>query len=120
LGLTLDIRDDDDENFTFSAREKDDGQCDREFKGEIDYVAIYDPDATGEVDPDGIVDGEDNVHTIDITYEVDPEDDHIDAGDAVLLGEAPNDDIVDAPGGNFDILFGRDAMIPSGAVRATT
>ena len=42
-GLTLDVGDDDDEAFTFGAREKSDGgPFDKEFTGTMDYVAIYD------------------------------------------------------------------------------
>ncbi|MCR9067341.1 MAG: Hint domain-containing protein [Rhodobacteraceae bacterium] len=41
-GLTMNVGDDDDESFTFGAREKDDGgPFDKEFTGTMDYVAIY-------------------------------------------------------------------------------
>lgn len=55
-GFTLNIGDDDDESFTFGARETSDGKFGQEFDGRIDYVAIYNIDqvASG----DGIVDGE--------------------------------------------------------------
>jgi hypothetical protein len=41
-GLDLDIGDNDDEIFTFGARETTDGQYAQEFNGSIDYVAVYD------------------------------------------------------------------------------
>ncbi len=44
VGLTMDIGDNDDENFTFGAREYDDGCYDQFFDGKIDYVALYDVD----------------------------------------------------------------------------
>ncbi len=48
-GLTMDVGDDDDESFTFGAREKEDGgPFDKEFTGTMDYVAIYNK----EIDPE--------------------------------------------------------------------
>ncbi|MDA5094918.1 Hint domain-containing protein [Aliiroseovarius sp. KMU-50] len=52
--------------------------------------------------PDGIVDGTDGNDVIDTSYTGDPHGDLIDAGDAILSGEEPNDDIVQA--GNGDDL----------------
>ncbi len=49
---------------------------------------------------DGIVSGDDAANEIDLAYSGDPEGDRIDAGDAIIAGEAPDDDIVDALGGN--------------------
>ncbi len=55
---------------------------------------------------DGIVDGTNDGELIDSTYDGDPEGDKIDNGDAILPGEAPQDDIVDAQGGNDTINSG--------------
>lgn len=107
-GLTFAIGDDDDENFTFGARESDDGSYDRFFDGKINYVALYNsatplpPPAT----PDGIVDGTPGNDLIDIAYTGDPEGDRIDADDAILPGQAPDDDIVLAGAGNDTVFAG--------------
>jgi len=58
-GLTMDIGDNDAENFTFGAREKDDGEYDDFMDGKISYVAIYDTPSAGP-GPSGAVDGEDS------------------------------------------------------------
>ena len=104
-----------DENFVFGAREYQDGCYDNEFTGTIDYVAVMDADVTGTddpddcppdhpaVDPDGIVDGTAGDDLIDLAYDGDPEGDRIDNGDAILPGEAADDDIVDAGAGNDTI-----------------
>ncbi|MEO1139270.1 MAG: Hint domain-containing protein [Pseudomonadota bacterium] len=55
---------------------------------------------------DGVVEGTDGNDHIDINYLDDPEGDRIDNGDALLPGEAPNDDIVDAGAGHDDIESG--------------
>ncbi|MEL6618389.1 MAG: tandem-95 repeat protein [Pseudomonadota bacterium] len=52
---------------------------------------------------DGIVENDNDGDLIDLAYDGDPDGDCIDAGDAVLPGEAPNDDIVDALGGDDTI-----------------
>ncbi|WP_311201725.1 cadherin-like domain-containing protein [Sulfitobacter sp. S223] len=52
---------------------------------------------------DGIVSGDDSDNLIDLAYTGDPEGDRIDAGDALIAGEAADDDIVDALGGNDTI-----------------
>ncbi|TCP61417.1 intein [Rhodovulum bhavnagarense] len=102
-GLTLDIGDNDDENFTFGAREVDDGKYDDHFDGKIAFVAVYDqPVAAG----DGFVEGTAGDDLIDAAYTGDPEEDMIDAGDAILPGEAPDDDIVLAGDGNDTVLAG--------------
>ena len=55
---------------------------------------------------DGIVDGTNQAETIDLDYTGDPEGDRIDAGDAILPGEGPDDDIVDARAGDDVIKAG--------------
>ncbi|HEY7824640.1 MAG TPA: cadherin-like domain-containing protein, partial [Acidimicrobiia bacterium] len=72
----------------------------------VDPVDPVDP--VPPVDPtgDGIVSGDDTDNTIDLAYTGDPEGDRVDAGDAVLPGEAPDDDIIDAKCGDDTILAG--------------
>ncbi|WP_299041449.1 tandem-95 repeat protein [uncultured Tateyamaria sp.] len=67
--------------------------------GAIDNLVF---DTTG----DGVVEGDNDGNLIDGNFDGDPEGDKIDAGDALLPGEAPNDDIVDALGGNDTIISG--------------
>jgi Ca2+-binding RTX toxin-like protein len=108
-GLTLDIGDNDDEAFTFGARETDDGQYGQFFDGSIDFVAVYNIDVIngGPTPPqgNGIVSGTDGDDLIDLAYTGDPEGDRVDANDAILPGQGPNDDIIVAGGGN-DTVFG--------------
>lgn len=54
----------------------------------------------------GIVDGDATDNQIDLAYTGDPEGDMIDNGDAVLPGEGPDDDIVDAGAGDDVIEAG--------------
>ena len=54
----------------------------------------------------GVVDGTNDAEVIDANYDGDSEGDMIDAGDAILAGEEPQDDIVDALGGNDTISSG--------------
>ncbi|PKP85342.1 MAG: hypothetical protein CVT80_03130 [Alphaproteobacteria bacterium HGW-Alphaproteobacteria-2] len=107
-GLTLAIGDDDDERFTFAARESDDGSYDRFFDGQINYVALYDSAAPlGPADTlNGIVEGTAGNDLIDIDYTGDPDGDRIDAGDAILPGQGPDDDIVLAGAGNDTVKAG--------------
>ncbi|MDQ7070772.1 MAG: Hint domain-containing protein [Rhodobacterales bacterium] len=55
---------------------------------------------------DGIVSGTAGDDLIDVAYAGDPDGDMIDNNDALLPGEAPNDDIVQAGDGNDTILSG--------------
>ncbi|QBF31656.1 Hint domain-containing protein [Thalassococcus sp. S3] len=55
---------------------------------------------------DGIVEGTDGDDTIDTGYTGDPDGDIIDGGDAILPGEGPDDDIVDAGDGDDSIDSG--------------
>ncbi|WP_299558530.1 Hint domain-containing protein [uncultured Sulfitobacter sp.] len=55
----------------------------------------------------GIVSSDDDDDFIDLGYTGDPEGDRIDNGDALIAGEAPDDDIVDANGGD-DTVFALD------------
>lgn len=67
--------------------------------GAIDNL-VYD-DANGViVTGDGIVTGSDGDDLIDLGYDGDAEGDRVDAGDALIAGEGPDDDIIDAGPGN--------------------
>ncbi|MEM7732331.1 MAG: cadherin domain-containing protein, partial [Pseudomonadota bacterium] len=106
-GLTLDIGDDDDEIFTFGAREEDDGHYDQHFDGTIDYVAVY--DAVVPPSPDGVVDGEafDEDMVLDYDDSNAPTDgggDLITNGDDVIFGNGGSDTIDGAAGD--DTIFG--------------
>ena len=105
-GLTFDITDNDDESFTIGGQESDDGTYDKFFDGKIDYVAILDEPVLLN-SGDGVVEGTSGNDTIDILYTGDPEGDKIDNEDAILPGEAPNDDIVDAGAGDDIIKSGK-------------
>ncbi|MBN2630562.1 MAG: Hint domain-containing protein [Rhodobacteraceae bacterium] len=56
--------------------------------------------------PDGIVEGTATDDLIDLAYTGDPDGDRIDNDDAVLPGEGPQDDIVQAYGGNDTVFSG--------------
>lgn len=106
-GLTLVTTDEGGENFTLGAREVREGQFSKFFEGEIDFVAIYDRDILASpATTDGIVSGTEDAELIDLDYSGDLEGDRIDAGDAALPGEAPDDDIVDAGAGNDTVFSG--------------
>jgi len=102
-GLTLDIGDNDDENFTFGAREADDGDYDRFFKGSIDYVAVYDKDILADDGGDFVVEGTSGGDLIDLAYTGDPDGDMIDANDNAA---GDNDDVVDAGAGDDTVISG--------------
>ena len=55
---------------------------------------------------DGIVEGTDGDDLIDEDYVGDPEGDKVDNEDAILPGEEPNDDIIEAGEGNDTVLAG--------------
>ncbi|WP_298862837.1 cadherin-like domain-containing protein, partial [uncultured Sulfitobacter sp.] len=77
--------------------------------GAIDNLVYEDLNVVDPVDPgtgDGIVSGDDAANTIDLGFTGDPDGDRIDAGDAILAGEAPDDDIVDALGGDDTVEAG--------------
>ncbi|MEM6578071.1 MAG: Hint domain-containing protein [Pseudomonadota bacterium] len=58
------------------------------------------PETLDDDELDGIVDGTIAADIIDLDYTGDPQGDRIDAGDAILPGEGPDDDIVDARAGD--------------------
>ncbi|WP_225028196.1 Hint domain-containing protein [Xinfangfangia pollutisoli] len=77
------------------------------FQGTVDFFSLSDtvdnPPYTG---PDGIVRGTEDGDLIDTSY-VDPYDgDRIDANDALIPGDGPNDDRVVAGGGNDTVYSG--------------
>ncbi|WP_224815062.1 tandem-95 repeat protein [Hasllibacter sp. MH4015] len=103
-GLTFDLTDNDDEEFTFGAREKDDGVYDKEFQGSIDYVALYTTDDTIPADPDGIVDGEDFGEVMEPDY--DDSNAPTDGGGDIIDGADGIDDVIMGNGGDDEIDAG--------------
>jgi len=104
VGLSMDISDKDNENFTFGAREVDDAQYDQYFRGQIDYVAVFDANIVAS--SDGIVSGTGDDDLIDVAYAGDPDGDMVDAGDAVRVGDAGDDDLIQAGAGNDTVNAG--------------
>jgi Ca2+-binding RTX toxin-like protein len=81
------------------------------FQGTVEYFSISDtvdntPPAPPPPGGDGIVQGTMGGDLIDLAYTGDPQGDRIDNSDALLPGEAPQDDIVHAGAGNDTILSG--------------
>lgn len=118
-GLSMDIGDSDDENFTFAARESNDGRYDQFFEGEIDFVAIFDTDTP--VLPDGAVDGEAIGEDMALGYDdgnapTDQGGDRITTGNDLIFGNGGNDTI-DGDAGN-DTIYG-DAGGATGTVSVT-
>ncbi len=103
-GMTMDIVTDSTSSFVIAAQEISDDSFGQQFNGGVDYVAVLDKPVIGQ--GDGIVDGTAGADVIDLAYTGDPEGDMIDAGDAILAGEAPDDDIVDAGAGDDLIKAG--------------
>ncbi len=105
-GLTFDLTDNDDEEFSFGAREVDDQHYDKEFQGAIDYVALYEEAKAG---PDGAVDGEDFGEDMDLGY--DDSNAPTDQGGDIITEDADlifgngGDDTIDGEGGD-DTIYG--------------
>lgn len=76
--------------------------CREDSHPEVKYSDL----ATYTVDPDGIVEGTSGNDLINAAYTGDPDGDRIDNNDAILPGEAPNDDIVKAGGGHDTVYAG--------------
>lgn len=105
-GLSMEIGDNDDEHFTFGAREYDDGCYDHYFKGSIDHVAIYDNAGAA---PDGVVDGEAAGEFMGLGYDdanapTDQGGDMITNDADTIYGNGGNDTIEGAGGG--DLIYG--------------
>ncbi|WP_341861585.1 cadherin-like domain-containing protein [Gymnodinialimonas sp. 57CJ19] len=105
-GLTFDLTDNDDEEFTFGARESDDGEYDKEFEGKIDYVALYTTEGgpSGPGGPDGIVDGEDFGEVMLPGY--DDANAPTDGGGDMIDGDDGLDDVIMGNGGDDSIHAG--------------
>ena len=73
--------------------------------GAIDNIT-YDSPIFTDPEGDGYVEGTAGNDVIDATYTGDPDGDMIDAGDAILPGEGPQDDIVLAGSGHDTVLAG--------------
>ena len=74
--------------------------------GFTEIEALLTDDGVMPVLRDGTVEGTADADVIDAGYSGDPEGDRVDAGDAVLPGAAPNDDLILAGGGNDSVLAG--------------
>ncbi|WP_390914501.1 cadherin-like domain-containing protein [Pseudosulfitobacter sp. SM2401] len=72
--------------------------------GAVDNL-VFDQE-NSDVELDGIVEGTNDAEVIDVNYTGDPEGDQIDNNDEIIAGEGPQDDIVDAFGGNDTIVSG--------------
>lgn len=110
--LTMDMGADDNEPWVIgaSAERSGDGQANNlieHFRGSVDSFSISDSVDNLAAPLNGIVEGTAGDDLIDIAYLGDPEGDRIDAGDAILPGAAPNDDVVLAGAGNDTVLAGR-------------
>ena len=108
--LSFAIGGDDEGEFIFGARAKEDDDYHKEFSGEIAYVAIYNSfDITGVVSGpsggDGIVEGTDSADLIDTSYTDDPDGDQIDNNDGIN-GTSGDQDFVLAGDGNDTVLTG--------------
>lgn len=103
-GMTLNITESGEQSFAIGAREATDDDFDQHFAGAVDYVAVLDKPVLGQ--GNGIVDGTPGDDEIDLAYTGDPEGDMIDNDDAILPGQAPNDDIVDAGDGDDTVYAG--------------
>jgi Ca2+-binding RTX toxin-like protein len=117
-GLTMDVTDNDDESWTFGAREEDDGDYDQFFKGAIDYVAVYDKDIVNN-GPDGAVDGEETGEDMALGY--DDANAPTDGGGDVITNDADlifgngGDDTINGAAGN-DTIFGDSGFGTAGSV----
>lgn len=86
-GLTMAVTDNDDESWTFGAREVDDGKYGNHFDGSIDYVAIYDTDILGGAAPEAADDSASGDEDTDIVIAVLDNDEDPD-GDPLSVTEA--------------------------------
>jgi Ca2+-binding RTX toxin-like protein len=75
------------------------------FEGRVDYFQVSDTVDNRQLD--GIVSGSEGDDLIDAAYLGDPEGDRVDAGDAILPGDGPDDDRIQAKGGDDTVAAGR-------------
>jgi Ca2+-binding RTX toxin-like protein len=73
--------------------------------GAIDNLTFDQNGISGD-NADGIIEGTSGADVIDANYEGDPDGDEVDNNDAILTGEAPNDDIIIAGAGDDLVLAG--------------
>lgn len=106
LGLTMQMDTGDGPSFVVAAQESSDDEFGQNFKGAIDYVAVLDEPVLIDDSSDGIVSGTDGDDLIDLAYTGDPDGDMIDNGDAILPGQGPDDDIVEAGAGDDVVMAG--------------
>jgi hypothetical protein len=80
---------------------------DQHFNGSVDYFSISDTvDNTAHCGRDGIVFGTAGNDLIDVHYTADNDGDFVDRDDAILPGDAPNDDVIYAGAGNDTVRAG--------------
>jgi Ca2+-binding RTX toxin-like protein len=80
---------------------------DQHFNGSVEYFTISDTvDNGGGAARDGIVFGTAGNDLIDVNYTGDNDGDFVDRGDAILPGDAPNDDVIYAGAGNDTVRAG--------------
>ncbi|SMH55637.1 Ig-like domain-containing protein [Maritimibacter sp. HL-12] len=77
-----------------------------ESEHESGHVMITDMGFNAGPTPDGIVEGTAGDDLIDLAYDGDPDGDMVDAGDAILTGAAPDDDVIVAGAGNDTVYAG--------------
>ncbi len=85
---------------------------DENYRGSVEYFSISDSvdNTPGDPEPpvrDGIVEGTTAGDLIDTAYTGDPDGDFIDNNDAIIPGQAPQDDIVYAYGGDDTVFAGQ-------------
>ncbi len=79
---------------------KGSGAIDNLVFDDMQPLVADDSDEGADPTGDGIVSGDETGNTVDLAYTGDPQGDRVDAGDALIAGEAPDDDIIDALGGD--------------------
>ena len=80
---------------------------DQHFAGTVEVFSLSDTvDNIAPAGPDGIVSGTPGDDLIDLGYTGDPDGDRVDNGDAILPGDAPDDDRIEAGGGDDTVFAG--------------
>ncbi|MGQ0567174.1 MAG: Hint domain-containing protein [Gemmobacter sp.] len=110
-GLTMDMGDINQKWMVGSGQSASDpwllNNLDKYMEGSVEYFQISDS-VDNDTDPtrDGIVEGSNDGDLIDLDYDGDPDGDFVDNDDALIPGDAPNDDRIYAYGGDDTVLAG--------------